>query len=99
MAASVLEWFNLRLNFKHRITNSRQAVALVGLCKKLCLGDARPVGQTEKLHRLDCDLMVGALLNDEAAGCDRLSNELAGAIYRAIRVPPNIVKKFKRMNQ
>ena len=65
--------------------------------KKLGLRDSRPVRQAEKLHWLACDLVMGALLNDEAAGCDRLSNEFAQTIYGAICVPSHIAKKFQRM--
>src|SRR5436190_8965123 len=60
----VFEWLNFCVNLKHRITNSCQTVRPIRLRKKLCFDDAGPVRQAEKLHRLACDLMVGALLDD-----------------------------------
>jgi hypothetical protein len=38
--------------------------------------------------------MMGSLLNDEAAGCDHLIDELAEAIHWAIGVPRHIIEEF-----
>ena len=85
MTAPVLEWFDARLNFKHRVTNRRQTVTPIRLRKEFGFGDASPVGQAEKLHRLTCDLMMCALLDHQAAGCNRFSNEFAEALLAVVK--------------
>lgn len=65
--ASVLIRFHTGLDLQHRITHRGQAVTAVGRREELRLHQAGPIGQGEKFHRLAGDLVVGALLDDQAA--------------------------------
>jgi len=64
----IVERFHSRLHFKHRITHRRQSVALVGCCEEFGFHDARPIREAEELHWFACDLVMGALLQDQSAG-------------------------------
>ena|SRR5437899_1548252 len=97
IAAIVLEWFDTRLNFEDLVTNRRKAVGLARLRERFGFDDAGPVGERKKFHRLACDLMMRALLDDEATCCDCLADEFTEAIHRAVCIPRHIGEQFKRI--
>jgi hypothetical protein len=66
--ATILERFDPRLDFQDGIANSRQTVTPVRRREEFGFNNTGPVGQREEFHRLPCDLMMRALLDDETAG-------------------------------
>jgi hypothetical protein len=97
-APAILEGSNPCIHLQHGVTNSREPVIFIRLCKKFGFHDAGPVGEGEKFHRLPGNLMVSALLDDEAAGRHGFADEFAQAIHRAVSIPGNVREQFQRMS-
>ena len=98
-SSSIFESFDPCLDFKNGITNGGQPVAFIGLREQLGFNHARPVGERQELHRLAGDLVVRALLHDQATSRDGFPNEVAEAVYRAVAVPRHIGKQFQRVRR
>ena len=60
-APPVLERFDRRGDFQHRITHRRQAIAFVGLREQFRFQHARLVSEREEFHRLAGDLVMRPL--------------------------------------
>src|ERR1019366_5321430 len=94
----VFKGFDPGFYFQDGITEGGHAVALVGLGKKFGFDDAGPVGQAQEFHRLAGDLMMDALLHDQAAGGHGVTDEFAQAADGAVGVPGDVWKQFEGMS-
>ena len=92
---SIFERLNPCLDFQNRITKGGQAVAFIGLCEQLGFHNARPVGERQKFHRLAGNLVVRALLHNQATRRDGFPDELAKPTHWAVAVPRHIGKQFQ----
>jgi hypothetical protein len=60
--------------------DSRQTVTSIGIGEQLRLDDSRPVGQREEFHQFTCDLLMDAVLDNQAAAGNCLADMLADEI-------------------
>jgi hypothetical protein len=79
------------------MANCRQGVAPVRWREQFGFDHSGPVGQRQEFHRFAGDLMMRALLDDEAAGRNDLPDKFTETIYGAVSVPSHVAEQFERM--